>query len=214
MDNIENIIERYRRELMEFNLQNPQAPPEDSQSVAPPFYAEAVSQNIEVRRPETDDNSFKPYQSYDDFLKDNTQTGALRVQVFGADRAFPISGAEVNINLPLANEESVNLFDGLTDINGIVDNIVVPAPSSELSQSPENPQIKPYATYKITVRHPLYADSEFLSVPVFSGVKSIQGVELIPLSASGEAPDSPPVLLPEPYLNLRGIDLIGNTDNS
>lgn len=218
MNDIENIIEKYKKELMEFAAQNP------------PVISEAIPVIAEMNKPEPEQitvdeepipvaeggvigNFFPQYDSYDEFLSLNTERGELKVQVFAANQTFPVSGARVNVFLPLSNNSRVDLFEGLTDINGIVDGIVLPAPLMEYSQSPETANIRPFATYSILVTHPDFANARFLNVPVFSNTKSIQGVELVPLVNTGEVPGENVTSSPEPYLNLRGGNENGNTDN-
>lgn len=215
MDNIDNIIERYQQELMEFNALHSHPEKDAAPVISRGFLpTEAEEKETPEKVSESPADTQTLYSGYDEFFKDNTQTGTLRVQVYAANRAFPISGAEVSVFLPVSDSGSTELFNGITDINGVVDNITLAAPPFSLSQTPDNPQLKPYASYRILITHPQYADAEFVSVPVFAQRKSIQGVELIPLSATGEAPDTTPRSYPEPYFNLRGFATDGNTDNS
>mgnify|MGYP004725087653 CR=1 FL=1 len=102
--------------------------------------------------------------------------GALKVQVFMANRAYPVSSAHVVIT---GKDNKKVYFDGYTNTNGIVGSLLLPAPKKVFSQSPqENP---PYAQYDITVFHPMFQKRQYLGVPVFSGVESIQNIQLLPL---------------------------------
>ncbi len=218
MDEIENIIEKYKRELMEFALDNSSPVPQAVPTVAQmqpeePMENTVVENPVPIVESETIGDFFPQYSSLDDFLSQNTEQGSLRVQVFAANRAFPISGARVSVFLPLAGNDRVDLFDGITDINGVIDGIILAAPSSANSQSPETANIRPFAAYTIFVEHPQFASAQFLNVPIFPRIKSIQNVELVPLIETGEAPPTNTRIGSEPYLNLRGGDENG-TDNS
>lgn len=104
--------------------------------------------------------------------------GALKVQVFMADRVYPISSAHVVIT---GKENGKVYFDGYTNTNGIVGSLYLPAPKKSLSQSPQ--EKPPYAQYDITVTHPRFQKRQYLGVPVFSGVESIQNIQLLPLGS-------------------------------
>ncbi len=221
MNDIESIIEKYKRELMEFSFQNP---PEVTKETVPVMAttqeAEEPQNQIVVEDPVPTveegviGNYYPSYDSYDEFLRQNTEKGSLKVQLFAANQTFPIPGGKVTVLVKLNENDTATLFEGLTDINGIVDGISLPAPSSASTQSPETANIRPFATYTITATHPQYAMAEFENVPIFANVKSIQQIELVPLVNTGEVPPGTFTVSPEPYVNLRGGAGIDNTDNS
>ncbi len=110
--------------------------------------------------------------------------GALKVQVFMANRVYPVSSAHVVIT---GKDNKKVYFDGYTNTNGIVGSLLLPAPKKVFSQSPqENP---PYAQYDITVSHPMFQKRQYLGVPVFSGVESIQNIQLLPLGTDATDTD-------------------------
>ncbi|MDO4379506.1 MAG: hypothetical protein Q4D20_01400 [Clostridia bacterium] len=102
--------------------------------------------------------------------------GSLKVQVFMANRAYPVSSSHVVITG--ADNKKV-YFDGYTNTNGVVGSILLPAPKKSFSQSPQ--EKPPYSKYDITVSHPYFQKRKYLGVPVFSGVESIQNIQLLPL---------------------------------
>ena len=67
-----------------------------------------------------------------------------------------------------------------TDMSGKTERLELPAPSRELSESPGN--IKPYATYTISAEKDGYYPVTNTGVPVFSGITSIQPIEMLPLA--------------------------------
>ncbi len=231
MNNIENIIEKYKKELMDFSLQNPSI---SSDSVPTMATVESMSPDTSSKTGNMQNNSeqsitedpipvaeegvvgdfFPEYSNLEDFLAKNPQKGTLKIQLSAANQAFPVTGAQVAVDVELSDNNTVNLFEGLSDINGIVDDITLPAPSSSPSQSPNTASIRPFATYTISVQKPQYAKATFKNVPIFANVKSIQQIDLVPLVDTGEQPPDNLTVSPEPYLNLRGAEESGNTDNS
>lgn len=189
MHNLEDVIEKYRHELLEFSKQNSvHNTVEDN----PDYYGRAVPTMAEVENTQTKapppiaELAIQPYKSYEDFLKRNPASGTLRVQVSAAERSFPISNAAVRVTVALPNEDK-EMFVGYTDVDGIVDNIKLPAPSSTYSLE-ENNTVEPFALYNIYVSHPRFAPAEFKNAPVFDSVKSVQPVELVPLTESKTEP--------------------------
>ncbi|MBP3442726.1 MAG: hypothetical protein J6L62_07985 [Clostridia bacterium] len=192
MHNFEDIIEKYKRELVEFSKQLPIHTPIEEE------YREAVStaaqpqqeesRSFRADEPETVITPAVSFADYDDFLANNPSQGILRVQVFAADRSFPISGASVRVFVRL-NDGERELFSGVSDADGVADGIILPAPDSSVSFD-ENSTVAPYAVYSLRVNRQNYAPASFDGIPVFDSVKSIQPVELIPLSMNGSTPDT------------------------
>lgn len=120
--------------------------------------------------PEDENSVFEEDEPYPESL------GSLKVQVFMANRAYPVSSAHVVI---IGAENKKVYFDGYTNTNGVVGSILLPAPKKSFSQSPQ--EKSPYSKYDITVSHPYFQTRKYLGVPVFSGVESIQNIQLLPL---------------------------------
>lgn len=120
---------------------------------------ESSSGGAESKEPDPEDDSY----------------GTLKVQVFAAQQVYPISSARVIVR---RSGEDPILFEGYTDSSGIVDNIKLPTPGKSLSSAPG--RIKPYSQYDVFVTQPNFVSRNYLGVPVFSGVESIQTVRLVP----------------------------------
>ena len=67
----------------------------------------------------------------------------------------------------------------ISDESGSTETVALPAPNVSFSETPD-PSEKPFADYYIsTYADGFYAEND-MEVPVFSGVKSIQPIALIP----------------------------------
>lgn len=204
MHDLEKMIEKYRQELVEFSMQSPPADEavfkeEQSENVAPamasalPFMSD-VGANQET----------ETYKNYEDFENKNPSKGSMRVQVTSGGRSFPIINAIVKVRIPLDTGDR-EIFSGYTDINGVVDNIVLPAPDSSISLDENNSTVPPFAVYEVTVTHPDFAKSEFFNVPVFANIKAIQPARMVPLTETGEEPGT--VTIPEQSMGLFGGEI-------
>lgn len=185
MHNFEDIIEKYKRELIEFSKQIPVHTQEPYKEESVAVFAQQeipVEREVEENEPEAVITGRVPFADYDEFIAGNQAQGTLRVQVFSANQSFPVPNATVRVYVQLDDGER-ELFSGITDIDGVVDNIPLPAPDSSVSFD-ENSTVAPYAVYKVRVERPEYSAALFEGVPVFDSVKSIQPVEMIPLSDS------------------------------
>ena len=196
MHNLDDMIEKYRYELMEFSKQNPihteseEEPLEVVAANTQPI-EQSIEQPVEQQANEFDTEVddyvvLQPYADYADFERRNGSQGKMKVQVFAADRSFPVGGARITVSVPLVTG-SREIFSGVTDMDGIVDDILLPAPGKSLSLD-ENNTAEPFALYNLKVSHPDFAVGEYANIPVFDSVKSIQPVELVPRTQSGNAP--------------------------
>lgn len=203
MRELEKMIEKYRQELVEFSKQSSTADEEvlksDENNVVPamanvlPFVSNAGA---------TEETEF--YKNFEDFQNKNPSKGIMRVQVTSGGRSYPIINAIVKVSVPLETGDR-EIFSGYTDINGVVDNIVLPAPDSSYSLDEQNTTVEPFAVYEVTVTHPDFAKSEFFNVPVFANIKAIQPARLVPLTETGGEPGT--VIIPEQPMRLFGGDV-------
>lgn len=109
----------------------------------------------------------------------NTSFGWIQVSARTAGNALPLEG--VSVLILKDNGMDTDLITSLvTDQSGNTPKIKLPAPprGNDPSQS--------YSTYQIRAFLPGYTRMESASVPVFSGVTSIQPFELIPLPVGSD----------------------------
>lgn len=131
-----------------------------------------ISDPLEPRYNETDEENSSP---------DESGTGYIKAEVTTGGGAVPIENAVVLITKK-ENGKTYLLKMLISDDSGSTETVALPAPNVAFSETPD-PSEKPFADYYIsTYADGFYAEND-MEVPVFSGVKSIQPVALIPKSS-------------------------------
>ena len=117
----------------------------------------------------------------------NDSIGFLIVNVKTANGALPVEGAHVTIYAsPIDESGNASMLNSnivytlTTDISGKTPKVALATKNKNLSLTPDNPI--PYESYNIAVSADGFYDSNYLNVPVFQGITSLQGANLIPLS--------------------------------
>lgn len=125
------------------------------------------------------------------------EIGFLIVNVKTANGALPIENAQVTIynstrdtkNNPSSLSSDV-LYNLSTDKNGRTQKVALKTKSATLSQSPD--EKFPFMSYNISVNADGFYDNNYLNVPIFQGITSLQDVFLIPLSEFASPTDPIP----------------------
>ncbi len=104
--------------------------------------------------------------------------GYLVVRVATANGALPLTGALVQIR---GGEDANSDFyiSSYSGASGLTEKVALPAPSRALSESPQS-AVRPYSLYSIDVSIDGYRDVFFVNVPIFDGITSVQGANMIP----------------------------------
>lgn len=132
-------------------------------------------------------------------MEQSQGVGYLIVNVSTARGAIPLDGASVTVMYDEENNTSV--FTVLTtDMSGKTPKIELPAPPRALSETPGN--TRPYATYALQIDKDGYYRITNTGVPIFSGITSIQPVEMIPLAEYN----------PDTTYPRYGLDVTEDTD--
>lgn len=105
-------------------------------------------------------------------------SGTLRIRAYTAGGALPVADAIVTIMGAEERNRDV-AYSLLTDMDGQTDIVVLPAPALSYSLAP-NPKEAPSAIYNIEINREGYLKKRVLGVPVFSGVNSVQLINMIP----------------------------------
>ncbi|MCR4614723.1 MAG: hypothetical protein K5756_01045 [Clostridiales bacterium] len=117
------------------------------------------------------------YKDWADFNSKNTHVGYIKIQTFAANDVFPVSNALIVISGEI-NGVRREFYRVLTNADGMVEKLPLPAPDVELSESPSSQA--PYSSYDITASHPNYVTASFKNVKVFDGIESLQSIVLVP----------------------------------
>lgn len=126
------------------------------------------------------------YSGGEDETSDASGVGYIKAEVTTGSGAVPIENAVVLITKK-ENGKTYLLKMLISDESGSTETVALSAPNVSFSETPD-PTEKPFADYYISAyADGFYAEND-MEVPVFSGVKSIQPIALIPRSvADGRA---------------------------
>ena len=107
--------------------------------------------------------------NYDEFLRQNSLLGNLKIQASRAQRALPTAGVHISV-IGRFDNARVLFFDGVTDADGIINNIQLPAPPRSASLQSQAPTRG--AIYQVFANHPDF-EPEMYEVEIFQDITSI-----------------------------------------
>ncbi len=119
-------------------------------------------------------------ETFAEFTAENTDEGILKIQASSGNSSIPF----VNVNILVYKDFEDGrhtFFSGVTNSDGMVNDIVLPAPPRINSE--EGNGAPPYASYTVLATREGLVDETVENVPIFSGVKSIQPITM---SSAGE----------------------------
>lgn len=157
----------YARELIEMYRAN-----SEQQKIAVPVSA-AETSNLDMPPAE---------QTSETVFEDGT--GGLQINVTTLQRLYPVKGALVTVFTGAADNMTVVETD-TTDESGQSGVFNLKTPPKSQSQQYDADGNAVYAKYNVSVRSDGYVEQIAMNVPVFSGVLSVQGIDLLPISAAG-----------------------------
>ena len=110
--------------------------------------------------------------------------GGLQVNVTTFGRLYPVKDALVTVFT--GDNDNKNILEtSSTDESGKSDIFKLKTPPSFDSQQAKTNSEPPYSKYNISVKSDGYVEQIAFNIPVFSGVVSVQGIDLLPISAAG-----------------------------
>ncbi|MBE6971362.1 MAG: hypothetical protein E7446_04490 [Ruminococcaceae bacterium] len=112
--------------------------------------------------------------SYNEFLQRNTALGSLKIQASRAQNALPTEGVRISV-IGRFNDARVLFFDGVTDTDGLITGITLPAPPR--SASLQSDGARRGALYQVFASHPDY-EPDIYEAEIFEGITSILPVTL------------------------------------
>lgn len=126
-------------------------------------------------------DEFKKTSDYQEFMLENPRMGTLKVQVGMGSSAIPVVGAEILVTKDIGNNK-VLFFKGTTNSSGMVDNIMLPSPSSEYDS--KKFEIPKHTDYILSVIDKNSDTIKEFSIASLGDVKAIQNVNIIPNGGS------------------------------
>ena len=127
-------------------------------------------------------------------------TGGIEVSVTTLNRLYPVKNAVVTVFTGRVDNMTV-VESSVTDESGKSGIFNLKTPSRVDSLQANNGDETPYASYNISVKSDGYVEQIAMNVPVFSGVISVQGIDLLPMTAAGKH-TSPQIFNEENKYNL------------
>lgn len=157
--------------------------PRDAELMAtrPDLFARGIAEGIDEFLNDTDETAVRPETegkdtlTYVQFLQQNPYRGYLKVQAFRGDGAYPVPEVAVTVSRGFADGRRV-FFEGVTDENGIIDGVELPAAPRGESLDPNDPPTT--AVYDLTAQHPLYR-SVAVPIEIYEGITAIQPLRLL-----------------------------------
>ncbi len=154
----------------------------DLMAQRPDLFARGIADGIDDFLDDTQDTDVRPTPvpsngdglTYAQFLQENPYVGYLKVQAFRGDQAYPVPGVAVTVSREFSDGKRV-FFEGVTDENGIIDGIALPAAPRDESLNPNDPLTT--AVYDLTARHPAYRPVD-VPFEIYEGITAIQPLRL------------------------------------
>ena len=127
------------------------------------------------------ESPFRP--EYEAYVRQYPGRGTLKVQLSVARGAYPIKNAMVDV-AQIYDGVRYSLYNDVTDISGIVDNMVLPARS--IGTTLNYDEMLPEAEYMVTVFHPDFQEITDCRVVIHDRIETILPISLTPVTLRGE----------------------------
>lgn len=137
-----------------------------------------------------DENPYIIQPLPDDYRNQYPETGYIRVKVSSSNQALPVKGAGITISKNIDSQNYV-IHQETSDRSGLTRNLPLPAPDDQSSMTPGGNGTPRFAVYDMLVQRDGYVPVIYRSIPVFSGVVTVQPVQMVPQTAD---PDSQKVM--------------------
>lgn len=127
------------------------------------------------------ESPFRP--EYEEYIRQYPGRGTLKVQLSVARGAYPIRNAMVDVS-QLYNGIRYSLYNDVTDLSGIVDNMVLPARS--IGSTLNYDDVLPEAEYMVTIFHPDFREITDCRVVIHDRIETILPISLTPVTGERE----------------------------
>lgn len=124
----------------------------------------------------TGESPFRP--EYEEYIEKYPGRGTLKVQISVAKEAFPMKNVVVDVS-QIYNGVRYSLYNDVTDISGIVDNMVLPAKTLESTLNFDTAGVDE-AQYLVSVYHPDFEALDDCCVTIQDKIETILPITLVP----------------------------------
>ncbi len=125
-----------------------------------------------------------PFRSeYEEYIRAYPGRGTLKVQISVARGAYPLKNVLVDVS-QVYNGVRYSLYNDVTDISGIVENMVLPARS--IGSTLNFDDVLPEAEYLVTIFHPDFRELTDWAVVIHDKAETILPISLVPLIGERE----------------------------
>ena len=173
-----SMSKKYQEELLNYYNMQKNKTPDNADEIPRP---ENESDEISERYPEPDIEQFRmPEENPEDISMQEqySEYGKLRIETTSGNRSVPVE--DVLVIVTRGSETPAEVIAVLmTDSSGATRTLEIPAPSRQRSESPTDRTVSAFVN--ITAFKKGYYEVENRNIPIFTGVTSIQPVNMIPL---------------------------------
>ncbi len=154
---------------------------ESAQTAYPGGVITDAATQAEIAAMTSDDISYTNNPLPEDYTDKYNETGYIRVKASSSFQALPIKNAAVVVSKTIDGQTYV-LYRETTDLSGLTPNMPLPAPDDKSSTSPAGTGEPRFASYDMVITREGYVPVIYRSIPVFSGVVTVQPVQMVPQS--------------------------------
>ena len=126
------------------------------------------------------DENFVNSSFYQNFLKENSGKGHLKIRAFAASEALPVPNLHVVVSSNITGEV-VTFYDGYTDSSGMIEKLTLPAPKLDSN----NMNAPKAVVYEIHVLSTFDVGEKIFYVNMYDGVCVVQNINVIPNGSLG-----------------------------
>lgn len=120
-------------------------------------------------------NIMENNSKYQEFIKNNSGSGNLKIRAYAANGAIPIQNMNVVVST-IIDDNNVVFFDGYTDESGMIQNISLPTPSIDSN----NLNIPASIFYYITVSYEPENYFQEFKINMYDGICVVQNIVVLP----------------------------------
>ncbi len=187
MSDFKNMSDKYRQQMLDLYNKNPKdipVIPNTPNTIQEPTPIDSDCNDYDKPIEEKYPEPILPPFIYEDTKPQPqeplTQFGYLKVIATSAEGTIPLDDVSVIVSKTIDDHDEI-FYTLLTDASGETTVVELPTPNKSLSESPNTTNTKPFAEYNISTYLHGYFQVTNTKVPIFSGVTSIQRVNMIPL---------------------------------